>query len=127
MLEALHDRGVRISIDDFGTGFSSLSHLRRLPIHEIKIDQSFISGMLDQENDYIIARSIIDLAHNLGHRVVAEGVEDTATLELLRGLGCDVAQGFLFARPGPAERIRREISGGPALTPEGQLAWTIRD
>ena len=99
MLEALHDRGVRISIDDFGTGFSSLSHLRRLPIHEIKIDQSFISGMLDQENDYIIARSIIDLAHNLGHRVVAEGVEDTATLELLRGLGCDVAQGFLFAQP----------------------------
>jgi len=127
VLEALHAQGVRISIDDFGTGFSSLTHLRKLPIHEIKIDQSFISGMLDQENDYIIARSIIDLAHNLGHQVVAEGVEDTATLELLRGLGCDIAQGFLFARPGPAERIRRQIESGPALDPAGLLAWNALD
>jgi len=127
VLQALHDQGIRISIDDFGTGFSSLTHLRKLPIHEIKIDQSFISGMLDRENDYIIARSIIDLAHNLGHKVVAEGVEDTATLELLRGLGCDVAQGFLFARPGPAERIRRQIESGPALSSSGVLAWNIRD
>jgi len=124
VLEELHEMGVRISIDDFGTGFSSLSHLRRLPISEIKIDQSFISGMLDRENDYIIARSIIDLAHNLGHRVVAEGVEDTATLELLRGLGCDVAQGFLFSRPGPVDRIRRRMDAGPALDDDGVLAWT---
>jgi len=123
VLEALHEQGIRISIDDFGTGFSSLTHLRKLPIHEIKIDQSFISGMLDRENDYIIARSIIDLAHNLGHKVVAEGVEDTATLELLRGLGCDIAQGFLFARPGPAERIRRQIETGPALDSAGALVW----
>ena len=127
VIEALHGQGVRISIDDFGTGFSSLTHLRKLPIHEIKIDQSFISGMLDRENDYIIARSIIDLAHNLGHRVVAEGVEDTSTLELLRGLGCDAAQGFLFARPGPAPRIRRLIETGPALDPMGLLAWNSRD
>ena len=127
VLEAMHKQGVRISIDDFGTGFSSLTHLRKLPVHEIKIDQSFISGMLDRENDYIIARSIIDLAHNLGHRVVAEGVEDTATLELLRGLGCDAAQGFLFARPGPAERIRRQIDSGPALDTDGTLAWNTRD
>lgn len=125
VLEALHEQGIRISIDDFGTGFSSLTHLRKLPIHEIKIDQSFISGMLDRENDYIIARSIIDLAHNLGHRVVAEGVEDTATLELLRGLGCDIAQGFLFARPGPAQRIKRQIESGPALDGEGRLAWNL--
>ena len=119
VLEELHSRGVRISIDDFGTGFSSLTHLRRLPIHEIKIDRSFVSGMLDRENDYIIARSIIDLAHNLGHRVVAEGVEDAATLELLRTLGCDVAQGYLFARPGPAPRIRARIEDGPAFLDEG--------
>ncbi|MEZ5247013.1 MAG: EAL domain-containing protein [Acidimicrobiales bacterium] len=125
VLEAFHEQGVRISIDDFGTGFSSLTHLRKLPIHEIKIDQSFVSGMLDRENDYIIARSIIDLAHNLGHRVVAEGVEDTATLELLRSLGCDFAQGFLFARPGPPERIRRQIESGPALDHEGVLAWNV--
>lgn len=127
VLETLHDRGIRISIDDFGTGFSSLTHLRRLPIHEIKIDQSFISGMLDRENDYIIARSIIDLAHNLGHRVVAEGVEDTATLELLRTLGCDIAQGFLFARPGPPERVWRLVESGPALGRDGTLLWTGGD
>lgn len=127
VLEALHEMGVRISIDDFGTGFSSLTHLRRLPVQEIKIDQSFISGMLDRENDYIIARSIIDLSHNLGHRVVAEGVEDTATLALLRSLGCDVAQGFLFARPGPPERIRRQIESGPALDNEGILVWNRPD
>lgn len=127
VLEALHEMGVRISIDDFGTGFSSLTHLRRLPVQEIKIDQSFISGMLDRENDYIIARSIIDLAHNLGHSVVAEGVEDTATLALLRSLGCDVAQGFLFARPGPPERIRRQIEAGPALDDHGTLVWNRPD
>lgn len=123
VLEALDDLGVRISIDDFGTGFSSLTHLRRLPIHEIKIDQSFIGGMLDRENDYIIARSIIDLAHNLGHRVVAEGVEDTATLELLCTHGCDVAQGFLFSRPGPLERIRALLDAGPALAKNGAVGW----
>ncbi len=127
VLEELHRRGVRLSIDDFGTGFSSLTHLRRLPIQEIKIDQSFIFGMLDRENDYIIARSIIDLAHNLGHRVVAEGVEDMSTLDLLRELGCDVAQGFLFARPGPIERIRNRILTGPALHPDGALAWAGRE
>jgi len=125
VLEALDGLGVRISIDDFGTGFSSLTHLRRLPISEIKIDQSFIGGMLDRENDYIIARSIIDLAHNLGHRVVAEGVEDLATLELLRSLGCDVAQGYLFSRPGPAARIRSLIDGGPALSGSGDLMWNV--
>ena len=123
VLEAFDELGVRISIDDFGTGFSSLTHLRRLPIHEIKIDQSFIGGMLDRENDYIIARSIIDLAHNLGHRVVAEGVEDTATLELLRTHGCDAAQGFLFSRPGPVERIRALLEAGPAIEPNGFVAW----
>jgi len=123
VLQELDGLGVKISIDDFGTGFSSLTHLRRLPISEIKIDQSFIGGMLDRENDYIIARSIVDLAHNLGHRVVAEGVEDTATLELLRGLGCDVAQGYLFGRPGPATRIRTLIETGPAFDGVGVPMW----
>lgn len=123
VLEELDDLGVKISIDDFGTGFSSLSHLRRLPISEIKIDQSFISGMLDRENDYIIARSIVDLAHNLGHGVVAEGVEDTATLELLRELGCDVVQGYLFGRPGPAARIRALVEAGPAFDGAGVAVW----
>ena len=123
VLQQLKAVGASLALDDFGTGFSSLTHLRRLPISEIKIDQSFIGGMLDRENDYIIARSIVDLAHNLGHRVVAEGVEDTATLELLRGLGCDVAQGYLFGRPGPATRIRTLIETGPAFDGVGVPMW----
>ncbi len=123
VLEELHSRGMRISIDDFGTGFSSLTHLRRLPINEVKIDRSFVSGMLDNENDFMIARSIVDLAHNLGHQVVAEGVEDTATLTLLRELGCDIGQGHLFSRPGPVGRIRRQVEAGPALDADGALLW----
>jgi len=123
VLEELHALGVGISIDDFGTGFSSLTHLRRLSVDEIKIDQSFVMGMLDNENDYMIARSIIDLAHNLGHRVVAEGVEDSATLTLLRELGCDVGQGYLFSKPGPIERIRNQVETGPALDDVGALIW----
>jgi len=126
VLEEIHELGVGVSIDDFGTGFSSLTHLRRLPIHEIKIDQSFVSGMLDNENDYMIARSIIDLSHNLGHQVVAEGIEDTATLTLLRELGCDIGQGYLFARPGPIERIRNQVEAGPALDPSGVLLWNSK-
>jgi len=126
VLEEIHDLGIGVSIDDFGTGFSSLTHLRRLPIHEIKIDQSFVSGMLDNENDYMIARSIIDLSHNLGHQVVAEGIEDTATLTLLRELGCDIGQGYLFARPGPIERIRNQVSSGPALDSSGILIWNSK-
>ncbi|MDG1366866.1 MAG: EAL domain-containing protein [Acidimicrobiales bacterium] len=115
VLEAVDALGVQISIDDFGTGFSSLTHLRRLPIHEIKIDRSFIGDMLARENDRIIARSIIDLAHNLGHRVVAEGVEDAATLELLRELGCEMAQGFLFSQPGPLGQICALLDTGTAI------------
>ncbi len=126
VLEELHEIGVGVSIDDFGTGFSSLTYLRRLPVHEIKIDRSFVSGMLDNENDYMIARSIIDLAHNLGHWVVAEGIEDTATLTLLRELGCDVGQGYLFARPGPIGRIRNQVDEGPALDQTGALLWRSR-
>ena len=110
VLSDVHESGVRISIDDFGTGFSSLAHLRRLPISEIKIDRSFIAGMLERENDYIIARSIIDLAHNLGHSVVAEGVEDDRVLDLLTELGCDVGQGYLFAKPAPRDEVSEWLS-----------------
>lgn len=123
VLGAIDELGVRVSIDDFGTGFSSLTHLRRLPIREIKIDQSFISGMLENENDRIIARSIIDLGHNLGHRVVAEGVAHLGTLDLLRDLGCDVVQGFLFSRPVSLEKIRALLDSGPAIGEDGRIAW----
>jgi diguanylate cyclase (GGDEF)-like protein len=98
-LQRLHDLGCRLAIDDYGTGYSSLAYLRRLPVLELKIDKSFIVGMAHNSDDAVIVRSTIDLAHNLGLTVVAEGVEDEATLDRLRALGCDRVQGFLMARP----------------------------
>jgi len=95
----LHDVGVRLSIDDFGTGYSSLSYLRRLPVGELKIDRSFVANVLLDEQDEVIVRSTIDLGHNLGLEVVAEGVENSEVLERLRSFGCDVAQGFGISRP----------------------------
>lgn len=93
--------GVGLSIDDFGTGYSSLSYLKRLPVDEIKIDKSFVMDIADDINDAIIVRSTIDLAHNMGLRVVAEGVESEEILSKLVGLNCDMAQGYLISRPMP--------------------------
>ncbi len=98
-LERLSALGCRLAIDDYGTGYSSLAYLRRLPVHELKLDKSLIVGMRANASEALIVRSTIDLAHNLGLSVVAEGVEDEATLESLRSLGCDVIQGFLLSRP----------------------------
>jgi diguanylate cyclase (GGDEF)-like protein len=98
-IDDLHHAGFHLAVDDFGTGYSSLSYLRRLPVHELKIDQSFVSGMLDDPQDEVIVKSTIDLGHNLQLSVVAEGVEDDETLHALAAMGCDVAQGFGIARP----------------------------
>ena len=95
----LHDIGVRLSIDDFGTGYSSLAYLKRLPVDELKIDRSFVMHMGSSENDAVIVRSVVDLAHNLGLKVVAEGIENEHDLDLLRELGCDVGQGFSIGHP----------------------------
>ncbi|NOX08795.1 MAG: EAL domain-containing protein [Gammaproteobacteria bacterium] len=105
ILDKLDVMGVTLSIDDFGTGFSSLSYLNQLPVDELKIDRSFVTDMTRNENNAIIVRSIIDLAHNMGRSVVAEGVEDKETLNVLEILGCDVVQGYLFSRPLPAEKL----------------------
>ena len=107
ILEMLDALGVRVSIDDFGTGNSSLRYLRDLPVSEIKIDKSFVLGMKGGENgrDKAIVRSTSELGHNLGLQVVAEGVEDQAALDLLCSYGCDLAQGFYIARPMPAEKL----------------------
>lgn len=105
VVDQLHDLGLKLAIDDFGTGYSSLSYLKRLPISTLKIDRSFVSGMLTDEADDVIVRSTIGLAHSFGLQVVAEGVEDAATLETLRELGCDQAQGFHIARPLPADQF----------------------
>ncbi len=103
----LSDLGVRMSVDDFGTGYSSLANLRRLPIDDLKIDRSFVSPMLEDESDLIIVRSTINLGHDLGLRIIAEGVEDGATLQQLALLGCDLAQGYHVSRPMPAEAFER--------------------
>jgi EAL domain-containing protein (putative c-di-GMP-specific phosphodiesterase class I) len=101
VLHELHTMGVRIAIDDFGTGYSSLVHLKRLPVDYIKIDRSFVMNM-ENDDDAAIVRSTIDLAHNLGLEVVAEGVESELHWQHLRQLGCDYGQGFFIARPAPA-------------------------
>ncbi len=95
----LASMGFRLAIDDFGTGMSSLSYLKRLPVDTLKIDKSFVTDMAEDENNAVIVRSIIDLAHNIGRQVVAEGVQDRDVLELLDELGCDLAQGYFLSRP----------------------------
>jgi diguanylate cyclase (GGDEF)-like protein len=101
VLSNLKSMGVVLSIDDFGTGFSSLSYLKNLPVSKIKIDKSFVMAMMDETDDAMIVRSIIMMAHNLRLEVVAEGVEDMETWETLKSWGCDVAQGYLMSYPKP--------------------------
>ena len=104
-LRCLHEIGVRLSVDDFGTGYSSLTYLKRLPVAEIKIDKSFLADLAQSRDDAAIVRSTIDLGHNLGLRVVAEGVETAETATLLGELGCDLAQGFHISYPLPAAQL----------------------
>ena len=99
ILTQLDEMGIKISVDDFGTGFSSLGYLKRLPVSELKIDKSFVTDMTRDDNDAVIVRSTIDLAHNLGLKVVAEGVEDQETWDLLQILRCDIAQGYFISAP----------------------------
>jgi diguanylate cyclase (GGDEF)-like protein len=107
-INELHELGVRLSIDDFGTGYSSLSYLRQLPVSELKIDQSFVANLLLDVQDEVIVRSTIELGHNLGLLVVAEGVENNEVLDRLQAFGCDVAQGYCISRP---------------LAPDHLLSW----
>jgi EAL domain-containing protein (putative c-di-GMP-specific phosphodiesterase class I) len=110
--------GERLAIDDFGTGHSSLVYLQQLPLDELKVDRSFVTNLATAPNDAVIARSTIDLAHNLGLTVVAEGVEDAGSLQRLLEYGCDLAQGYLFSRPLPAE----ELGAWLRESPFGQVA-----
>ncbi|MGB5454949.1 MAG: EAL domain-containing protein [Gammaproteobacteria bacterium] len=105
VLEHIRYLGIALSIDDFGTGYSSLSRLKKLPVSELKIDQSFVTDMEKSQNDEVIVHSTIELAHNLGLSVVAEGVQSTATLQRLAMLGCDTAQGYIISEPLSAEQL----------------------
>jgi EAL domain-containing protein (putative c-di-GMP-specific phosphodiesterase class I) len=114
-LQALDRLGIRLSIDDFGTGYSSLGHLKRFPIRTLKIDQSFIQDITTDANDAAIAQAIIALAESLQLKVIAEGVETKDQLDLLRRYHCDEMQGYLFARPMPANKLLELLQSGSRL------------
>lgn len=114
-LQRIHALGVKLAIDDYGTGYSSLAYLKRMPVDTLKIDISFTSQMLHNHADAMIVRSTIALAQNLGLVVVAEGVEDSETLEALRAIGCDEAQGYHIARPMPADEATERMTSDQLL------------
>jgi diguanylate cyclase (GGDEF)-like protein len=123
--------GVAIALDDFGTGYSSMQHLRRLPLSEVKVDRSFVLGMAGDADDAAIVRSVIELANALGMRVVAEGVEDEPTWQLLHAAGCHVAQGWFFAQPMPAAKLVDWVARYRPLRPtappmQPPVAWPSR-
>jgi EAL domain-containing protein (putative c-di-GMP-specific phosphodiesterase class I) len=110
VMRALRDAGMRIAIDDFGTGYSSLAYLNRFPVSALKIDRSFVKDMAKGKDDATIVRTIIEMAHSLGFTVVAEGVETEEQATFLRLLRCEQAQGYLFAKPMPAQDYVKLIS-----------------
>ena len=109
LLTELRALGVKLAVDDFGTGYSSLSHLRRFPVQHLKVDRTFVAGLVGDENDSVIVASLLGLARSLGLEVVAEGVEDHVQLARLLELGCTFGQGYLFGRPMP-ERLARDFA-----------------
>ena len=113
VLRSLGEMGIKLSIDDFGTGYSSLAYLKQLPVSELKIDKSFVQNMTVNENDSVIVKSIVDLAHNIGLIVVAEGAEDKETFELLVELGCDMVQGFYVSEPLSADDFLKWLESSP--------------
>jgi len=117
MLGRITSTGARLAIDDFGTGYSSLAYLQRFPVHGIKIDRSFVADLATGEHSRAIVRSTVELARALGLSVVAEGIEDRDTADVLREMGCDLAQGYYFARPAPAEEVELPLDRGGRLPP----------
>ena len=114
ILQVLRARGVRVAIDDFGTGYSSLAYLKRFPVTTLKLDRSFVSGLPGDPDDVSIARAVISMAHNLGLKVVAEGVEQEDQRQFLATHGCDQMQGYLLARPLPAQDAAKMLEGARA-------------
>jgi len=128
LLQRLADLGVRISIDDFGAGYTSLGQLKSLPVHELKIDKSFVMTMTTDRSNNLIVQSVVDLGHKLGLSIVAEGVEDEEALVALRGFGCDIVQGYHLSRPVPAPVLdawRRDRRPVPAPSPRALVDVTV--
>ena len=118
IIQKIHSIGIGIALDDFGTGFSSLSYLCRFPIDTLKIDKSFVQEMTTSQKDCIMVRQTIEMGHELGLQVVAEGVETPEQLHLLRSFACDSAQGYLFSRPVPAARVLQLLNASHGRRPE---------
>ena len=110
ILDELDQSGIDVAVDDYGSGFSSLAYLKRLPARRIKLDRTLVSDLTDEHVDQVIVRSTLQLARDLGLSVIAEGVEDDDTLLILRELGCDAAQGFGLCRPQPADTVRPAVA-----------------
>jgi diguanylate cyclase (GGDEF)-like protein/PAS domain S-box-containing protein len=119
-LRMLHEQGVRIAIDDFGTGFSSLGQLRHFPVDMIKVDYSFVQGAVHDAKDAAITANLVNLAHALGVVAIAEGIESEGQLTSLQGFGCDLGQGYLFARPMPADQLRNLLVNGAPQSEPGE-------
>jgi EAL domain-containing protein (putative c-di-GMP-specific phosphodiesterase class I) len=115
ILGLLRNLGVRLALDDFGTGYSSMAYLQTMPLDELKIDRRFISVIQSSRSDEAIVRAILQLAHALDLEVVAEGVEDANTWDILHEMGCDMAQGFLWSRPVPARDLAAWLANQPEL------------
>lgn len=116
-------KGFKLSLDDFGVGFSSLAQLQQLPFSEVKVDRIFVKRLVEEKDSRIITRAIINLAHELGLKVVAEGVESAAALQILVDFGCDVAQGYFIARPIPGSEML-ELLGSHWATLQSQIVWS---
>jgi predicted signal transduction protein with EAL and GGDEF domain len=125
ILHALRALGVRIAMDDFGTGYSSLSYLRRFPFDKIKIDQSFVRGMMEEEDCAAIVRSVVSLGRSLGMSVNAEGVETLAQFQALRDQGCAELQGYLFSRPRPADDVRSMLDCFQNAVPAAHMGSSV--
>jgi EAL domain-containing protein (putative c-di-GMP-specific phosphodiesterase class I) len=110
MIGRLRDLGINIAIDDYGTGQSTLDYLKKIPANEIKIDQSFVKGIVDNRSDRLMVQSTIGLAHSLGRKVVAEGVEHRDILDVLVELDCDIAQGFAIGRPMSLDSLAKRVA-----------------
>jgi EAL domain-containing protein (putative c-di-GMP-specific phosphodiesterase class I) len=115
LLESLRARGHKISVDDFGTGYSSLSYLKRLPLDTLKIDREFVQDLTLDTEDLIIVKSIVDLGHSLGLKIIAEGIETSAQLKILQDLGCDFGQGYYFQKAVPASDVAQCFEAGLPL------------